>query len=179
MNITDGSKVSAILRCQDKGQADDIKFMFNPKELSIQLSVETSENPGARSQRSGRPKISFSHLPPKIITISNILFDTYETGEDVEDTYIQAFQKATQFIQDKERPPVYSFVWGKNYLEYCFVEAVNYKLTKFLADGKPVRAVIDSLTLKETEKPNDDKTSQTSSTPDAKNDNYKNRTKNR
>lgn len=46
------------------------------------------------------------------------------------------------------RPPVYYFVWGqKNYL-MCMIESLTYKLTMFLPDGTPVRALVD-LTLKE------------------------------
>lgn len=165
--------VKAKLKNQDGG--NDIEFMFNPKELSFDSKVETSDSPGARSERSGRPKISFSNLPPKTITISNILFDTFETGEDVTDKYISKFEEATRFINGKQRPPVYCFFWGKQYLEYCFIEQVNYKLTKFSKDGIPVRAVIDSLTLKETEKPSDDRSSQANPQPDPANDNMNSR----
>jgi hypothetical protein len=145
----------AKLICFDGGK--DIEFMFNPKELTFQQSVETADNPGQRSEATGQPKVSFSNLPATTVTISNILFDTYETGEDVVSKYIIPFQEAVKFVDGKERPPVYTFLWRKPkpYLDFCFVEGLNYKLTKFLADGTPVRAVIDSLTLKETEKPED------------------------
>jgi len=166
------------LRNHDDGS--DIVFMYNPKELSLKEAVETSDNPGARSQRSGRPKVSFSNLPAKTITISNILFDTFETKENVVEIYIKKFQAATRFINGLQRPPVYCLTWGKEeYLEYCFVESVSYKLTKFLQDGTPVRAIIDTLTLKETEKPNDDASSTPNSQPDPANDNMKNRQKTR
>lgn len=154
----------AQLKCHDS--AKNIEFMFNPKELAFKFEVETADNSGARSEKTGRPKISFSNLPPKIITISNILFDTYETRENVIEKYIKPFQQATNFVEDSkevQRPPLYSFMWGITYLDYCFIEDVSYKLTKFLSDGTPVRAVIDSLTLKETEKPKD-----ASSNPKAK-----------
>ncbi|MGF1522175.1 MAG: hypothetical protein ACFBSF_07655 [Leptolyngbyaceae cyanobacterium] len=151
------ANVKAILKNRDGGK--DIQFMFNPKELSFQNNVDTADNPGARSERTGRPKVSFSNIPPKTITIANILFDTFETGKDVVDLYIKAFEEATRFINGKQRPPVYCFLWGKQYLEYCFIEQVNYKLTKFSKTGVPVRAIIDNLTLKETEKPTDDRSS--------------------
>ena len=38
---------------------------------------------------------------------------------------------------------------GRVYLRCCFVEKLSYKLTMFLPNGVPVRATIDSLTLKE------------------------------
>ena len=70
------------------------------------------------------------------------------------EAYVNDWCKAARFLDDKEkqRPPVYTFAWGTAtpYLEYCFVEKLSYKLTKFLPDGTPVRAVIDSLVLKQT-----------------------------
>ncbi|MCY7322345.1 MAG: hypothetical protein LH660_11235 [Phormidesmis sp. CAN_BIN36] len=43
---------------------------------------------------------------------------------------------------------LYIFTWGKNeYLKACFIEKLSYKLTMFLPDGMPVRAIIDSLIL--------------------------------
>lgn len=49
---------------------------------------------------------------------------------------------------DKKRTPIYRFVWGEQvYLRRCFVEKFTYRLTMFLPDGTPVRAVIDNLTL--------------------------------
>ncbi|MCY7272909.1 MAG: hypothetical protein LH702_03950 [Phormidesmis sp. CAN_BIN44] len=51
---------------------------------------------------------------------------------------------------EDKRTPTYRFVWGDQiYLRRCIVEKLTYKLTMFLTDGTPVRAVIDSLTLKE------------------------------
>lgn len=167
----------AYLKCRDGKK--DIEFMFNPKEISFQHTMTISDNEGARSERTGRPKISFSGLPPKVITISNVIFDTYETGEDVVSKYILPFHEATTFIEGKERPPTYSFLWGgsKTYLDYCFVEGVTYKLTKFLADGTPVRAVIDTITLKETESPSEDSSAPKKPQPDRQNDTPQNRSK--
>jgi hypothetical protein len=131
---------------------EDIEFMFNPKELSFDGEVKSNDSEGARSEKSGKPKVSFSNIEVYKIGIRNIVFDTYETGEDVVDKYINRFKKAVQFIEGKQRPPVYTFSWGQQvYLKYCFIEKFSYKLTMFMADGKPVRAVIDTLTLKETD----------------------------
>ncbi|GAB1538698.1 hypothetical protein NUACC21_13620 [Scytonema sp. NUACC21] len=144
----------ATLIAQDGG--GNIEFMFNPTQLAFEGVVETAENSGARTQEKGKPKVSFSNIKAYKITISNILFDTYEEGADV-NKYIEKFKKAVEFAPGQQRPPIYQFVWGKQvYLRRCFVEKLNYKLTMFLPDGTPVRAVIDSLTLKEADeaKPN-------------------------
>jgi len=131
-----------------------IVFMFNPTELVFEGVVQTSESPGARTQDKGNPKVSFSHVKAYKVTINKILFDTYEDGGDVVKLYIENFRKSVEFVKGKERPPIYQFMWGKQvYLRRCFIEKLNYKLTMFLPDGTPVRAVIDSLTLKEADEP--------------------------
>ena len=137
------------------GGAPALEFMFNPTEITFEKIVETSENVAARGQDSGQPKVSFATINPYKVTIHKILFDTYETGQDVVKQYIDPFRKAVQFVdQQKERTPLYSFVWGSNtHLRCCFVEQLTYKLTMFLPDGTPVRAIIDSLTLKEADEP--------------------------
>jgi hypothetical protein len=82
------------------------------------------------------------------------MFDTYENGADVVKTHINKFRKAVEFVQGKERPPIYQFSWGSQiYMRRCFVEKLTYKLTMFLPNGTPVRAVIDSLILKEADEP--------------------------
>ncbi len=144
-----------------------LEFMFNPTELTFEKVVEISENKGARSQDKGQPKVGFANTNPYKVTINKILFDTYETGEDVVKKYVDPFRKAVQFADQqagsgmgqggadkKERTPLYTFVWGDNtHLRCCFVEKLTYKLTLFLSDGTPVRAIIDSLTLKEADEP--------------------------
>ena len=142
----------AKLACLDG--ASHIEFMFNPSQLAFEGIVKTSENPGARTQDKGTPKVSFSNIKAYKVTISNILFDTYEEGGDVIDRYISKFKEAVEFAPDKERPPIYRFEWGnKVYLRACFIEKLSYKLTMFLPNGTPVRAVIDSLSLKEADEP--------------------------
>jgi Contractile injection system tube protein len=135
-----------------------IEFMFNPTEILFEKDVVTSENQGARTQDKGQAKVGFANISPYKVTINKILFDTYETGESVLE-YIDKFRNAVQFDkklvdEKKERPPLYTFTWGKNqYLRCCFIEKLTYKLTMFLPDGTPVRATIDSLTLKEADEP--------------------------
>lgn len=158
---------------KDKG-LPNLEFMFNPTELTFEKVVETSENKGARSQDKGQPKVGFANTNPYKVTINKILFDTYETGEDVVKQYLDPFRKAVQFADQpaglgvakggadkKERTPLYTFVWGSNtHLRCCFVEKLTYKLTMFLPDGTPVRAIIDSLTLKEADEPKPDNPTQ-------------------
>lgn len=137
------------------GGVPALEFMFNPTEITFEKMVETSENRGAHGTPSGQSKVGFANTNPYKVTINKILFDTYETGKDVVKQHIDPFRKAVQFVdQQKERTPLYTFVWGSNtHLRCCFVEKLTYKLTMFLPDGTPVRAIIDSLTLKEADEP--------------------------
>jgi Contractile injection system tube protein len=140
--------VKATLKSEDG--VPPIEFMFNPAELAFEGVVDTAESPGARTEDKGQPKVSFSHVKAYTVTINQVMFDTYEERTDVLQRYIEPFRKAVQFAQGKQRPPIYALMWGKQvYLRRCFVEKLNYKLTMFLPDGTPVRAVIDNLTLKE------------------------------
>ena len=132
------------------GEAPAIPFMFNPAELAFEGVVETEDNPGARSEKSGKPKVSFSNIKAYQVTINNVIFDTYETQKDVLKTHIEPFRQAVRFVEGKQRPPIYTFTWGNQvYLKRCFVEKLSFKLTLFLPNGTPVRAIIDNLTLKE------------------------------
>ncbi|MEM9538599.1 MAG: hypothetical protein AAGA60_03705 [Cyanobacteria bacterium P01_E01_bin.42] len=134
----------------------DIEFMFNPSELKFDVVMETVESSGAKTQKTGRSKVNYSHRKATKVTISNVLFDTYEEGINVVDKYISSLEKALEFVQngEEQRPPTYRFNWGtQTYLRYCFVENLSYTLTMFLPNGTPVRAKIDSLTLKETDEP--------------------------
>jgi hypothetical protein len=130
-----------------------INFLFNPAELSFQDKVDTQENPGANNEQTGRPKVSFSAKKASTLGINNIVFDTYEDGRDVIDTYIKPFKEATTFIESMRRPAIYEFRWGnRQYFRKCFLENLSYKLTMFLPDGTPVRAVVD-VALKEADEP--------------------------
>lgn len=144
-------------------EASRIEFMFNPMELEFKGEVATNESTSARHQSSGTPKVSFSHIEAYTVTISNIMFDTYEEGTNVVNKYINKFKEAVAFAPGKERPPLYTFQWGSIiYLRRCFIEQLSYKLTMFLEDGTPVRAVIGSLTLKEADEEEENASNSTS-----------------
>lgn len=163
--------VKAALKSEDG--VPPIEFMFNPAELAFEGVVDTAESPGARTEDKGQPKVSFSNVKAYTVTISQVVFDTYEQGTDVVKKYIEPFRKAVQFVPGKQRPPIYTFMWGQQiHLRRCFVEKLNYKLTMFLPDGTPVRAVIDNLTLKEADepKPNGPLTAQAPSASDRQQD---------
>ena len=132
-------------------EAPEIEFMFNPTELVFERSIATKAGDATRTESKGIPKVSFSHIEACKLTINKIIIDTYEKGESVNE-YINKIKKAVEFVSGKERPPIYTFVWGgQRHLRRCFIDKITYKFTMFLPDGTPVRAVIDSLTLKESD----------------------------
>jgi hypothetical protein len=169
------------------GDQYTFKFMFNPTEIDIKRQANVTENRGARTDDKGIPKVSFAHPNATVITINNIILDTYERDGENSDkrnvgNEIEKLTKTVKFIgsegrnqggeessrtesgtrtgggartggggggsERNNRPPIYIFGWGKiNYMR-CYVESVGYKLTMFLEDGTPVRAIA-SITLKE------------------------------
>ena len=46
------------------------------------------------------------------------------------------------------RPPVFYFIWGSHNYMRCMIKDLSFKLTMFLPDGTPVRAMVD-MTLTE------------------------------
>lgn len=125
----------------------NIEFMFNPTHLDFTRSIKLNSPQGARDKK-GQSKVSFANPEPCVITLSKIVFDTYEQGKSVL-PYIEQLTKAVKFINSStQRPPIYLLIWGANDYLRCFVESVKYQLTMFLPDGTPVRATVD-LTLKE------------------------------
>lgn len=143
-NPVGGSLQKAILEPAEGGSA--IEFQFNPTELVFNQSVSLSYQEGARTAK-GLPKVSFAYPQPATLTISNVLFDTYEENVSVM-KYIDKLKKSVAFTTALQRPPIYTFVWGRQQYLRCMVESLTYRLTLFLPTGEPVQARVD-MTLKE------------------------------
>ncbi len=137
-------------------EAPDIELMFNPEEISFARNVKWDADPGNRGDHL-LPKVNFSGVEPYKLTLKQLLFDTYESKESVM-KYVDIIKKSVERIQEKadSRPPVYIFEWGvgkgKDYF-HCVVTSLTYKLTMFLTDGTPVRAIVD-ISLQEVDQTN-------------------------
>lgn len=142
--------VKAKLIPKDKS-ATIIEFMFNPTDLQFNRSVEIKDQEGVKTEK-GLPKVNFAFVQAWTLKLSNLLFDTYEEGTDVmqEIEPILDAVDFTKFSGDStaKRPPVYYFTWGEHKYIRCMVNSISYKLTMFLPDGKPVRALVN-IDLKE------------------------------
>jgi hypothetical protein len=135
-----------------------VSFHFNQKELSVEKSNQFSEVniPGLPS-----PIFQFVRGNARSVTL-DLLFDTYEKGEDVRNftdkitgwdagsmlSKIPGSPKGLMDIDSElHAPPVCIFVWGA-FTFQCIIERVSKRFTMFLPEGIPVRATLN-VTLKE------------------------------
>lgn len=142
-----------------------IEFMFNPTDLQFSRTVDIQTQSGAITSK-GLPKVVFGHVAPYELSLSGIVFDTFEKGTSVINE-IQPLLDAVDFSKfngaaggrssskaggrsnskadskKRQRPPVYYFMWGQQNYVQCMVKSLTCKLTMFLSDGTPVRAIVD------------------------------------
>lgn len=122
----------AVLMDHDRGSSLDV--CFNPKELSVEKQVQWKPQEGAISDE---PPEEFGKPTPATLSVT-LHFDTYEQKRSVVDSYTNTLEKMALIIDDKKRPPLCSFVWGK-FVFKGVVESLTQKFTMFLSDGTPVR----------------------------------------
>ncbi|MDJ1171761.1 hypothetical protein PMG71_20235 [Roseofilum sp. BLCC_M154] len=106
--------VKAALIPRDGEASSIIRFMFNPEELRFNRSVKIEDMQGARTER-GLPKVNFGFVEPYKLTLSNLIFDTYESGDNVL-SEIQPLLDAVDFSSFKD-PFEKQTVNGKTYQE--------------------------------------------------------------
>lgn len=135
-------KAKLMVHSDPTGEAKDIEFMFNPTELDFTRAIRWDSDVGNRGSTL-LPKVNFSGVEPYSFTLQNLLFDTYEKKTSVITEYIDNIKKgATARATGNARPPVYVLTWHDTYF-HCVMTSLNYKLTLFLADGTPVKAIVN------------------------------------
>jgi hypothetical protein len=156
----------AILKpVQEEGLSKDfdIEFMFNPTKLKFLRQVnwgKGEQTPAKPAEDPDMlPKSNFSGISPYSLTITGIIYDTYESGESVWTKYIKKLHKATlppkRDDNSKDiRPAIYIFSWGTPFFFRCVVKKLDFTYEMFLPDGTPVRAKVN-LTLQEVDKATD------------------------
>lgn len=151
LRVTDAELSKATLKSLDDGSY--VKFQFNPKEISFSTRVTLSKAKGARAEESGLPKVSYGNLEANTISLKNIYFDTYEDRDNVLEKYIKTLRNFAKFVSlQEQRTHILKLIWGDYmYIEKCFIESLDYRFTMFLPNGRPVRAIVDNLTLVETD----------------------------
>lgn len=146
-----------------EGGGEELVFMFNPNQLVFSRSAKWEAAKPSRNDQDLLPKVNFTGIDPYQLTISDVLFDTYETGASVSDQ-IRKFQATVSpsiaqgsggkgSSGKSKRPPVYIFRWGAEQIFSfrCVVKKLDFTYTMFLPDGTPVRAKM-TLNLQEVDK---------------------------
>jgi Contractile injection system tube protein len=137
-------------------EAPDIILMFNPEEITFARTVKWEAAKGGQG-KTLLPKVNFSGVEPYKFTLKQLVFDTYESKESVMDK-INDIKKGVTVVEGlpKKRPPIYLFAWGNtsntNFFN-CVITSLTYKLSMFLTDGTPVRAIVD-ISLQEVDESN-------------------------
>src|SRR5256885_11454126 len=87
---------------------DSFDVLFNPKEYSVQKSVqwEPHKSPGL-----DLPEQEFTSGNPSVLSVE-LFFDTYEEKKSVKD-HTDKIYDLTQVDADQHRPPLVMFQWGK------------------------------------------------------------------
>ena len=129
-----------------EGEKIIVEFSYNPKEYTITKAV-TWNAPQANTG-SNSPPLEFGGGQPAEFSTLELLFDTYETGEDVRRKHTDNLFKLMLInpslpagtTQRTGQPPKCKFQWGTVFSFTCYVSKVSCTYTLFLADGTPVRA---------------------------------------
>jgi nucleoid-associated protein YgaU len=129
-------------KIQNTDKQSTLEALFNPKEYSVQKSVqwEPHKAPGLDS-----PEQEFTSGNPAVLSVE-LFFDTYEDKKSVKEFTDQLMEMAL-VDADKHRPPAIQFTWGDFTFE-GYVENLTLRYTMFLSDGKPCRATAN-LSIKE------------------------------
>lgn len=148
-----GSKAQATLKLYDAkpasvggaqlaSQRDEIKFQFNPKELSIQKSAKWERKPARNAKKASAPE--FTGADPCKLTLE-MFFDASDTelGSVVEP--VEALFRCCVPTDDTQQnkkavPPLVQLNWGTIVSFPGFITSVQAKYTLFAPDGTPIRA---------------------------------------
>lgn len=132
---------------------ESVEVMFNPTEYSF-----TKSNNWQVPKKKGAnvPPLEFNGGNPTDLKVT-LMFDTYESGEDVRKKYTNAIWNLAMVNAQKKdpktgkgQPPKCEFRWGTMWSFKAVVASVSAKFTLFLPDGTPVRATLD-VTFKQIE----------------------------
>lgn len=146
MANTRGNLVAArIFEVDENGNeagGTSVSCMFNPFEYTVSKSNSYSEK---SQNRSNTPQIEFKKAGAQTLKLS-LLFDTYETGEDVSRTTNSMWKFMEPKTEDsgnkKAPPPEVAFEWGV-FRFVAVITKMSQKFTLFKSDGTPVRAKVD------------------------------------
>jgi contractile injection system tube protein/LysM domain-containing protein len=113
---------------------DQFEVQFNPEEYSLNKDNNFASQtiPGLSS-----PILQFVNGNLRTLEIE-LFFDTVDQQTDVRDQSNRVVD-LLKIDSDSHAPPILRFVWGS--LDFtCVLARANQKFTRFMSDGRPVRA---------------------------------------
>lgn len=123
---------------------ENIRVLFNPKELTINKVVQWQTTPRAQSDTGDT---HFATGQPATLDVT-LYCDTYEEQRDVRDFTQQIFRLTTVIGHGEiHRPPLVRLLWGRfnisdSYSSNWVLTNLRETYTLFLPDGTPVRATL-------------------------------------
>ena len=140
-----GNFAKAQLVPVDGPDTTPFEFMFNPETIRMGKRVRVEES---KEQGQDQGRIQFKSGTAWDINLPDLIFDTFESKEDVRAKYIERLERFVYVEPELHSIPRLKFNWGRFSPEYTMVVVgmeVSYEM--FLADGTPVRAKV-KLSLK-------------------------------
>jgi hypothetical protein len=120
-----------------------VDCMFNPFEYTVTKSNTYAEDP---LNNSNTPQVNFVKSGPQTLTL-NLIFDTYESGEDVSQTTNKLWKLMEPRTTleggniSKAPPPEVAFEWGV-FRFVAVITQMTQKFTLFQQNGSPARAQV-------------------------------------
>lgn len=120
------------------GSTEEVAVHFNPNQLSEDKGNQIAEIgvPGLSA-----PILQFVRGNTRTLSME-LLFDTYESGDDVRRAYTDKIYRLLEIDPETHAPPICEFVW-KDFAFKGVVDRVGGRFTLFRENGMPVRATLN------------------------------------
>jgi hypothetical protein len=137
-----------------------LEAQYNPKELQIDKSAEWKPH---NTVQNNAGDLQYSSSPARTLSME-LLFDTYESGEDVHEKYVSKLLRLISVMNpdgdvNTKRPSLLQVRWADPAPTrfQCVLQSVSTKYTMFTQTGTPVRATctvkfLEALRLHEDER---------------------------
>lgn len=126
-------------------EGEPVEMLFNPTELAVDKSVPWQKAPTSEGDA---PDLEFTSADGRSLSFE-LVFDTFETKEDVHAKFIAGIEQLTLIDPNLKRPPLVKVVWGPGTPAFKgVIESLSVRYTLFLPDGTPCRATVN-LKIKE------------------------------
>ncbi|MSP92907.1 MAG: LysM peptidoglycan-binding domain-containing protein [Myxococcales bacterium] len=135
------------------GAGFSVDFMFNPEAVRVTKTLKPKEQKAA-GQNAPSPQFTGGNAAQ--LEFGEILFDTYETRQNVYTSKVTRLEALIKLDEQLHRPPMVMFLWGQGWGDrdgqinagLWFVTGLDVNYTMFLPNGAPVRCTC-KLTLTE------------------------------